>query len=92
MRSEGMGLRATERVVGKSHSVVARWEQKLAQQEDTWSPPAPAASEVIIVYPLVYRWRAAVRPGTLETGGSVPPALGPRQCPQSLEARVGSRV
>ena len=31
-RTEGLGIRATGRVLGKSHSTVIRWEQRLARQ------------------------------------------------------------
>jgi hypothetical protein len=40
MRSEGMGIRASGRVLEKSHASVMRWEQKLADQSQKWSPPA----------------------------------------------------
>ncbi len=32
MRSEGMGIRASGRVLGKSHSNIIRWEKRLAAQ------------------------------------------------------------
>ena len=54
VRSEGLGLRAAARVLGHSHSTLARWEQKLAQQEAAWSPPAPAEAEVTIEGDEVY--------------------------------------
>lgn len=46
MRSEGMGLRASGRVLGKSHSTIASWEKRLETQQDHWSPPAPKEREV----------------------------------------------
>ena len=46
MRSEGLGVRASGRVLGKSHSAILRWEGRVASQEDSWSPPAPTNSEV----------------------------------------------
>ena len=44
-RGEGMGVRATGRVYGKSHATILRWEERLAGQSAAWSPPAPADSE-----------------------------------------------
>lgn len=52
--TDGMGLRAAARVLKKSHSVVLRWEKKLAQYEAAWSPPAPAESEITIEGDEVY--------------------------------------
>lgn len=40
MRSEGMGVRASGRVLDKSHSTILRWQQRVAQQESAWSPAA----------------------------------------------------
>lgn len=48
MRGEGMGVRASGRVLTKSHSTILRWQQRLAQQADSWSPPAPKGSEVTL--------------------------------------------
>ena len=48
MRGEGMGVRASGRVLTKSHSTILRWQQRLAQQSDAWSPPAPEGSEVTL--------------------------------------------
>lgn len=39
VRTEGLGIRATGRSFGKSHSTIMRWEQRLAQQTTQWSPP-----------------------------------------------------
>jgi transposase-like protein len=47
-RSEGMGVRATVRSFGKSHSTLLRWEQRLANQVESWSPPAPEECEVTL--------------------------------------------
>jgi len=41
MRSEGMGIRASGRVLEKSHGSIMGWEQKLATQ------PQPAQSRYI---------------------------------------------
>ena len=48
MRGEGMGVRASGRVLAKSPSTILRWQQRLAEQADAWSPPAPEGSEVTI--------------------------------------------
>lgn len=47
-RSEGMGMRATGRVYGKSHATIMRWEDRLAGQGEAWSPPAPVGSEITL--------------------------------------------
>jgi transposase-like protein len=47
MRSEGMGIRASGRVLEKSHVSIMRWEQKLAEHSQQWSPYAPAADITI---------------------------------------------
>ena len=48
MRSEGMGIRASGRVLEKSHSTIIRWEERVKAQEEFWSPPAPNHSDVTI--------------------------------------------
>lgn len=45
-RTEGTGARATGRIFGKSHSTILRWEGRLANHVDEWSPPAPGDREV----------------------------------------------
>lgn len=48
-RTEGTGARARGRVFGKSHSTVLRWEGRLANQVDEWSPPCvPVDREVTL--------------------------------------------
>ena len=47
-RSEGMGMRATGRVYGKSHATIIRWQERLARQGEAWSPPTPEGSEVTL--------------------------------------------
>ena len=54
VRTEGLGMRATGRSFGKSHSTIIRWEQRLAQQASEWSPPAPAGSAVTLEGDEVY--------------------------------------
>jgi transposase-like protein len=53
-RTEGMGIRATGRVVDKSHSTISRWEQRLAAKVEKWSPAAPEGAEVTIEGDEVY--------------------------------------
>ena len=54
VRTEGLGIRATGRSFGKSHSTIIRWEQRLAQQASEWSPPAPDGSDVTLEGDEVY--------------------------------------
>lgn len=53
-RTEGTGARATGRVFGKSHSTILRWEARLANHVDEWSPPAPRDREVTLEGDEVY--------------------------------------
>jgi transposase-like protein len=53
-RSEGMGARATERVFDKSHTTVLRWETRLGEVAEAWSPPAPPGSDVTLAGDEVY--------------------------------------
>lgn len=54
VRTEGLGIRATGRSFGKSHSTIMRWEQRLAEQAAQWSPPAPIGSDVTLEGDEVY--------------------------------------
>jgi transposase-like protein len=54
VRTEGMGLRAAGRVLGKSHSTIIEWERRLSNQVSQWSPAAPAEAEVTIEGDEVY--------------------------------------
>ena len=54
MRSEGMGIRASGRVLEKSHTRIMRWEQKVAAQSQQWSPDAPAGGDITIEGDEVY--------------------------------------
>jgi transposase-like protein len=54
MRSEGLGVRATGRVIGKSGSSITNWEQRISNQIEKWSPTAPAGAEVTIEGDEVY--------------------------------------
>lgn len=53
-RTEGMGIRATGRILEKSHSTISRWEQRLAAKVEKWSPVAPEKAEVTIEGAEVY--------------------------------------
>lgn len=48
MRGEGMGVRASSRVLDKSHSTILRWEEQMARQASQWSPPTTAGGEVTL--------------------------------------------
>jgi transposase-like protein len=54
VRSEGLGLRATGRVLGKSGSSITTWEKRLSAQVSDWSPPAPEAGNVTLEGDEVY--------------------------------------
>jgi hypothetical protein len=46
MRSEGMGIRASGRVLEKSHVSIIGREQKLVTQSQQWFPPAPVGADI----------------------------------------------
>ena len=48
MRSEGNGLRATGRILGKSHATIIGWENHLEKMEAKWSPTAPEGADVTL--------------------------------------------
>jgi transposase-like protein len=48
VRSEGLGIRATGRVLDKSGGSIINWEKRLSAQVANWSPPAPEGSEVTV--------------------------------------------
>ena len=54
VRTEGLGIRATGRWFGKSHSTIMGWEQRLAQQNIQWSPSAPEGADVTLEGDEVY--------------------------------------
>ena len=54
MRTEGMGIRASGRVLEKSHTSIMRWEQKLVAQTQQWTPYAPAGGDITIEGDEVY--------------------------------------
>ena len=49
-----MRIRASGRVLEKSHVSIMRWEQKLATQSQQWSPPAPAEADITVEGDEVY--------------------------------------
>ena len=53
-RTEGMGARAAGRTFGKSHSTILRWEERLTNQVNAWSPSAPADRAVTLEGDEVY--------------------------------------
>ncbi len=48
MPGEGMGVRASSRVLDKSHSTLVRWETRMAAQAAQWLPSAPPGSDVTL--------------------------------------------
>jgi len=54
MRGEGMGVRASSRVLDKSHSTIVRWETRMAAQVKFWSPPAPVGSDITLEHDQLY--------------------------------------
>lgn len=48
VRGEGLGIRATARVLGKSPSSITCWEKRISKQLAEWSPKAPEGGEVTI--------------------------------------------
>jgi transposase-like protein len=54
VRSEGLGLRATGRVLDKSAASIINWEKRLSAQVSNWSPPAPEAGNVTLEGDEVY--------------------------------------
>jgi transposase-like protein len=54
VRTEGLGVRATGRSFGKSHSTIIRWEKRLADSIEQWSPPAPGGADITLEGDEVY--------------------------------------
>lgn len=54
MRGEGMGVRASGRVLDVSHSSILRWEGRLVAQVEQWSPQAPENSDVTLEHDELY--------------------------------------
>lgn len=53
-RTEGLGIRAAGRVLGKSPNSIILWEKRLSAQLSNFSPPSPKAAEVTIEGDEVY--------------------------------------
>jgi transposase-like protein len=53
-RSEGLGIRATGRVLKKSAASIITWEKRLSEQLSNWSPEAPEGGEVTVEGDEVY--------------------------------------
>jgi transposase-like protein len=54
VRSEGLGIRVTDRVLEKSPASIITWEKHLSAQRPNWSPPAPERSEIMLEEDEVY--------------------------------------
>lgn len=54
MRGEGMGVRASSRVLDKSHSTIRGGETRMVAQVEFWSPPAPVGSDVTLEHDELY--------------------------------------
>jgi transposase-like protein len=54
VRSEGLGIRATGRVLKKSAASIITWEKRLSAQLSNWSPNAPEGGEVTLEGDEVY--------------------------------------
>ena len=48
MRTEGMGIRVSGRVLHKSHSTIIVWQKRVAAKETDWSPPAPVGGDITV--------------------------------------------
>ena len=70
MRSEGMGVRAAARVEGIAHATVSLWEQRLAQTESEWSPPAPEGSDLTVEGDELYTRVGDNRPASKASAGA----------------------
>ena len=53
-RTEGLGIRAAGRVLGKSPNSIILWEARLSAQSSTWSPPSPEGTDITIEGDEVY--------------------------------------
>ena len=54
MRGEGMGVRASSRVLDVSHSTILRWEERMVAQAEQWSPTAPENSDLTLEHDELY--------------------------------------
>jgi len=54
MRTEGMGIRATGRVLEKPHASIIGWERRVAAKEAAWTASAPSGGEITVEGDEVY--------------------------------------
>lgn len=54
VRREGLGIRATGRVLKKSAASIITWEQRFSAQLSNWSPNAPEGGDVTLEGDEVY--------------------------------------
>lgn len=54
MRTEGMGVRATGRVLEKSHVSIINWERRVAEVETAWNPSAVPGGDITVEGDEVY--------------------------------------
>ena len=54
MRGEGMGVRASGRVLDIAHSTILGWQERMSRQETEWSPTAPEDAEVTLEHDELY--------------------------------------
>ena len=72
VRSEGLGIRATGRVLGKSGGSIINGEKRLSAQLSDWSPNAPEGREVTLEGDEVYT-RVGENRSAEAHGRSLPP-------------------
>lgn len=53
-RTEGLGIRAAGRVLGKAPSSIIRWEVRLSSHLSNWSPPTQEGTDLTIEGDEVY--------------------------------------
>ena len=54
MRTEGMGVRATGRVLEKSHVLIINWERRVAEVEIAWNPSVAPGGDITVEGDEVY--------------------------------------
>ncbi|MDJ0727303.1 MAG: hypothetical protein QNJ38_19560 [Prochloraceae cyanobacterium] len=69
IRSEGNGIRATVRILGKSHATIIGSEKHLAKIEKKWSPPAPENGDVTIEGDEIYTCVKKIFPPVIQKDG-----------------------
>lgn len=48
MRTEGMGVRATGRVLEKSQASISNWERRVVEVAAAWNPPARTGGDITV--------------------------------------------